>query len=88
MSQIKQYSNKAITGLVLGILSIVLPGVGLILAIIGIIVSNKALKEVNNFESSKFLSQAKVGRICSFFGMWFQLFLIFSVIINVVLLSR
>lgn len=86
MSQVKQYSNKAIISLILGILSIVLLGVGLILGIIGIIVSNKALKEVNDFETSRFLSQATIGRRCSFFGMWFQSFLIFTAIISVVLI--
>lgn len=49
MTQENQSNSNALTGLILGILSIVGLGVGLILGIIGLIISNKAINEIKQF---------------------------------------
>lgn len=71
-------SNSTIS-LTLGILSIVIPLIGLILGIIGIVFSRKATKEiVKTNEGGKGL--ATTGLICSVVGIIFQLLFVSSLI--------
>ncbi|NCU04481.1 MAG: hypothetical protein GXC73_10895 [Chitinophagaceae bacterium] len=60
------------TALVLGILSIVICGVGLILGIIGIVLANKDITLYNNnpgvYNESSY-NNCKTGRICSIVGI-------------------
>ncbi|WP_112181896.1 MULTISPECIES: DUF4190 domain-containing protein [Paraliobacillus] len=45
-------NGKAIASLVLGILSIVIPWIGFIFGIIGIVLSSKAKKEIANYQQA------------------------------------
>ncbi|MGM9986974.1 MAG: DUF4190 domain-containing protein [Bacillaceae bacterium] len=64
-------NNKAVIGLVLGILSILIPGIGGVLSIIGIVVSIIATKEIKRTnENGRGLAVA--GLICSIVGILIQ----------------
>ena len=68
-------NSKAITSLVMGILSIFIPFVGLILGIIGIILSIISVKEINDL-SENGRGLAISGRVCSIVGVCIQVILI------------
>lgn len=68
-------NKKSILGLTLGILSIILPLIGLILGIIGNSLSKKSIAEIDN-SNEKGKGLAKSGRICSIIGIWIQSILI------------
>ncbi|TRM08319.1 DUF4190 domain-containing protein [Lentibacillus cibarius] len=72
-------SDKAIASLVLGILSILIPFIGLVLGIIGIIFSRKATKElVKTNERGQGLATS--GLLCSIVGIVFQLFAVIGLL--------
>ena len=77
-------NNKSIYSLALGIISFFLPFIGLIFGIMGIVMSYKSVKEINNSEE-KGIGLAVSGRIISIIGLCFQIiaiigFVIFSTI--------
>ncbi|MFS0671832.1 DUF4190 domain-containing protein [Ornithinibacillus sp. 179-J 7C1 HS] len=77
----QQTNGKAVAALVLGILSIVIPYVGLILGIIGIILSNSSLKEiVVTNEGGRGLAIA--GRVTSIIGV-----AIYGILLVLIILS-
>ncbi|WP_226584818.1 DUF4190 domain-containing protein [Halobacillus litoralis] len=63
-------NQKAVTSLVLGIMSIFIPIAGLILGIFGLTYSNDVLKDKTN--DSKDLNVALGGRVCSIVGISLQ----------------
>ncbi|WP_181347207.1 DUF4190 domain-containing protein [Thalassobacillus sp. CUG 92003] len=66
-------NSHSTTPLTLGILSIVIPFIGLVLGVIGVVVSRKASKEASN-------SFVTIGLICSVVGIVVQLFAILGFI--------
>lgn len=63
---------NATASLVLGILSIVICGAGLVIGIIGLVLANKDLTLYNNHSKSYSLTSynnTKTGRICSIIGI-------------------
>lgn len=73
MNENTQTNNNAVVSLTLGILSILIPFIGLVLGIIGVIVSRKATKVMlNTDESGRGLATS--GLICSVVGIIIQLF--------------
>jgi len=68
-------NNKAIFGLGLGILSIVIPTFGLFIGIIGLIVSRIARKEIEKTNEDGD-TLAKAGVVLSIIGLVLQAFLI------------
>ena len=72
-----QTNSKSVAALTLGILSIVIPYVGLVLGIIGLVISSKAKKEIAiTNEGGSGLAIA--GLICSIVGIIVQLFIVFA----------
>ncbi|MFF2288715.1 DUF4190 domain-containing protein [Peribacillus butanolivorans] len=74
-------NNKSIVSLTLGVLSIIIPYIGLILGIIGIVISSKSIKEIDK-SNEKGRRLAISGRVCSIVGICFQLLLIFLLILS------
>lgn len=68
-------NGKAITALILGILSILLSGFGLILGIIGIFLANRSIKELE-LTGEKGRNLAIGGRVCSIVGIILSIFTI------------
>ncbi|MGH4140946.1 DUF4190 domain-containing protein [Clostridium sp.] len=68
-------NNKSKSTLLLGILSILLPFIGLVFGIMGIVMSYKSVKEINISEE-KGIGLAVSGRIISIIGMCCQVFAI------------
>jgi len=75
-------NNRSIYSLILGITSILLPYIGLILGVFGIIISCKSVKEINDSKENG-LGLAKLGRIVSIIGVCYQLFIILALILFV-----
>ena len=72
-------NSNSIISLTLGILSILIPHIGLILGVIGIVVSRKATKEIVKTDEGG-SGLATSGLICSVVGIIIQLFLVVSII--------
>ncbi|MFD4932183.1 DUF4190 domain-containing protein [Peribacillus butanolivorans] len=75
-------NNKSIVSLTLGVLSIIIPYIGLILGIIGIVISSKSIKEIDE-SNEKGRRLAISGRFCIIVGICFQLLLIFLLILSI-----
>lgn len=76
--------GKAIAALILGILSIVIPYVGIILGIIGIVMATKALREPG--EPGRGLAVA--GRVCSIVGVCLHGFVLLFAILGFALFLK
>lgn len=75
MSEKNQTNNSSVISLTVGILSLFIPFIGLILGIIGIIFSRKAVKQINQTnENGRGLATA--GLICSIVGIISQLLMV------------
>ena len=75
MSDNNQTNNSAVISLTVGILSLFIPFIGLILGIIGIVFSRKAVKQMNKTnENGRGLATA--GLICSIVGIIMQLLMV------------
>jgi len=72
-------NSKSVISLTLGILSILIPHIGLILGVMGIVVSRKATKEIVKTDEGG-SGLATSGLICSVVGIIIQLFLVVSII--------
>lgn len=73
-------NSNSITAFTLGILSIVLPPIGLILGIIGLVFANKAIDEVGH-SNGRSSSLATSGRILNIIGICLQaLFIVFAIL--------
>lgn len=75
-------NNKSIVSLTLGILSIIVPYIGLILGIIGIVISSKSIVEIDD-SNEKGRGLAISGRVCSIVGICFQCLLIFLLLLSI-----
>jgi M penetrans paralogue family 26 len=70
---------NATTSLIMGILSIVICGIGVVMGIIGVVMANKDLKLYNNnpgMYSDASLGHTKTGKICSIIGIILSGFII------------
>ena len=65
---LEKTNNKAITSLILGILSVMMPFIGFVLGIVGLIFSFQAIKEIN-LSNEKGNGLAIAGRILSIVGI-------------------
>ncbi|WP_409271276.1 DUF4190 domain-containing protein [Neobacillus sp. SCS-31] len=75
MPENNQTNNSSVISLTVGILSLFIPFIGLILGIIGIVFSRKAVKQINQTnENGKGLATA--GLICSIVGVILQLLMV------------
>ena len=72
-------NSNSVISLTLGILSILIPYIGLILGVIGVVVSRKATKEIVKTDEGG-SGLATSGLICSVVGIIIQLFLVVSII--------
>ena len=73
-------NSKSVAALSLGVLSLFIPFIGLILGVIGIVLSFKSIREINSStEGGKGLAIA--GRICSVVGICIQLIIIVLIIL-------
>lgn len=77
----EQVNSKSIAALTLGILAIVIPYIGFILGIIGVIFSSKALSEIRTRHENGY-GLAIAGRICSIVGIVLQLIILFLVFLG------
>ncbi|SFD68105.1 protein of unknown function [Lentibacillus persicus] len=79
MSENAHISGSSVISLTLGVLSIVTPFIGLVLAIIGMVMSRRAPKEITDGnELSSGLATA--GLICSLVGLVIQALIIMGVV--------
>ncbi|MFF2457047.1 DUF4190 domain-containing protein [Peribacillus simplex] len=75
MSEIKLTNSKAIVSLIMGVLSLLIPFIGIILGILGLIFASKSKQEIKlTGESGKGLVTA--GKVCSIIGIILNVFLI------------
>lgn len=77
MSHPKELSTHAITSLTLGMLSILLPVIGLILGPVGIVFFKKSIEEQEAWKKT-----AMTGVFCSVIGIIFQIVLIFRMLLS------
>ena len=75
-------NNKSIVSLTLGILSIIVPYIGLLLAIIGIFISFKSIIEIER-SNERGRGLAIVGKVCSIVGICFQFLLIMLLLLSI-----
>ncbi len=70
-----QINTNSVVSLTMGILSLLLfPFIGWILGIVGLVYSNKSLKEIENTQE-KGKNLAVAGKVCSIVGIIFSLLL-------------
>ncbi|MFF2857272.1 MULTISPECIES: DUF4190 domain-containing protein [unclassified Peribacillus] len=75
MSEIKLTNSKAIVSLIMGVLSLLIPFIGIILGILGLIFASKSKQEIKlTGESGKGLVTA--GKVCSIIGIILNVILI------------
>lgn len=75
-------NNKSIVSLTLGILSIIVPYIGILLAIIGIFISFKSIIEIER-SNERGRGLAIAGRVCSIVGICFQRLLIMLLLFSI-----
>lgn len=87
MEENGQMNTNAIVSLTIGILSLLFsPFIGWILGIIGLVYSNKSLREIRETrEKGKDIAVA--GKVCSIVGIIFSLLLMMIVAAGIVLFS-
>ena len=73
-------NSNSVISLTLGILSILIPFIGLILGVIGVVVSRKATKEIMKTDEGG-SGLATSGLIFSVVGIIIQIFLVLSIIV-------
>ena len=73
MNERSQTNSKSVISFTLGIFSIVIPIIGLILGIIGVVFSRQAAKKIA-FSNESGIGFATAGLICSVVGIIFQTF--------------
>lgn len=76
-------NRKSVASLTLGILSLIIPYIGLILGIIGVIFSAKSLKEID-LSNQQGRGLAISGKVCSIVGICLQALLIILLILGFV----
>ncbi len=87
MEENGQMNTNAVVSLTMGILSLLFfPFIGWILGIIGLVYSNRSLREIENTKE-KGKNLAVAGKVCSIVGITFSLLLIIIVIVGIALFS-
>ncbi len=87
MEENGQINTNAVVSLTMGILSLLFfPFIGWILGIIGLVYSNRSLREIENTQE-KGKNLAVAGKVCSIVGITFSLLLIIIVIAGIALFS-
>ena len=87
MEESSQINTNAIVSLTMGILSLMFfPFIGWILGIIGLVYSNKSLREIEETKE-KGKNIAVAGKVCSIVGIIFSLLLVMIVVAGLVLFS-
>ncbi len=87
MEKSGQINTNAIVSLTMGILSLLFfPFIGWILGIIGLVYSNKSLREIEETKE-KGGNIAVAGKVCSIVGIIFSLLFVMIVIAGLVLFS-
>lgn len=87
MEENGQINTNAIVSLTMGILSLLFfPFIGWIFGIIGLVYSNKSLREIDSTKE-KGKNLAVAGKVCSIVGIAFSLLLIVIVVVGIVLFS-
>ncbi|MGE7925402.1 DUF4190 domain-containing protein [Viridibacillus arvi] len=79
-------NSKSIASLTLGILSIFIPFVGLILGIIGIVLSSKSMIEID-YLNEKGKGLAISGKVCSIVGICIQILLVLLMVLSIATFS-
>lgn len=82
----EETNSRSITAFTLGILSIIIPAIGLILGIIGLMIANRVINEVGH-SNGRSSSLAVSGRILSIIGICLQVLYIVFAIIGIVAYS-
>ncbi|KAB7672048.1 DUF4190 domain-containing protein [Bacillus sp. B1-b2] len=75
-------NSKSIYSLTLGILSIIVPYIGLILGIIGLIFASKSIKEIESYKQEG-RGLATSGKVCSIVGICLQVLLLLLLAISI-----
>jgi hypothetical protein len=79
---VEKTNNKSIAALTLGILSIILPYIGLVFGIVGLVLSSKSIKEIDNSnENGRGLAIS--GKVCSIVGISIHALLILLMILSI-----
>jgi len=78
MSEKNGTNTNSIISLTVGILSLFIPFIGLILGVIGIVYSRKAVKQINKTDENG-TGLAIAGQVCSIVGVIVQLLMILGV---------
>ncbi|MFZ3579488.1 DUF4190 domain-containing protein [Virgibacillus sp. DJP39] len=86
MAEKMETSSNAIVSLTLGVLSILLPFIGLVIGVIGVVVSRKATKEISNTNKGG-REFAVSGLICSLVGITIQTLAIVGILAFTFLIS-
>lgn len=86
MSEIKQSNSKALASLILGILALLIPFMGIILGVFGLIFASSGKKEIAQSGESG-MNLATAGKVCSIIGIIFNMvtiliFLLFIYFVN------
>lgn len=82
----EETNSRSITAFTLGIVSILIPAIGLILGIIGLVIANRAINEVGH-SNGRSSSLAVSRRILSIIGICLQVLYIVFAIIGVIAYS-
>lgn len=79
MAEKSETNNNSIISLTLGILSIIIPLIGLLLGVLGAVFSRKAKKQITKTTENG-MGLATFGMICSIVGIVIQIFGVLSII--------
>ena len=79
MAEKSETNNNSIISLTLGILSIIIPLIGLLLGVLGAVFSRKAKKQIAKTNENG-MGLATSGMICSIVGIVIQMFSVLSLI--------
>ena len=80
LSEIKRTNSKALASLILGILSLLIPFIGIILGILGMIFASNAKKEIVH-SGEPGINLATTGKVCSIIGIIINMFIVLMIII-------
>ena len=79
MAEKSETNNNSIISLTLGILSIIIPLIGLLPGVLGVVFSRKAKKQIAKTNKNG-MGLATSGMICSIVGIIIQIFVVLSLI--------
>ncbi|MFJ7638075.1 DUF4190 domain-containing protein [Peribacillus sp. NPDC097206] len=80
LSEIKRTNSKALASLILGILSLLIPFIGVILGIIGLIFASNGTKEIVH-SGEPGINLATAGKVCSIMGIIFNMIIVLIILL-------